>query len=577
MADISCGHRRIWFLYFIVIAVAAVLIGQLYLLQIVDGDEYRVRAEGQYKIAVNQFDRNTIYFTAKNGDLVSAATVLSGYLLELNPEMIAETKRMSPIEIYNKISPILPLDKKTFLEKAGKKNDSSEIIAHRMDEETATKIQALRIPGVFVSPEHWRYYPGGNLASHELGFVGYEDDGITLSGRYGIESYYDRILSKNTGRTQRNFFAEVFSSIGPVIDPLEKAKGDIALTIEPTVQSELEKELKAIKAKYNSGDVGGIIIDPKTGEIYAMESVPTFDPNDTSKETNLSVFNNPLVGGRYEMGSVVKPLVMAAGLDTGKVTESMTYNDNLGYVTADGFKLYNYDLRARGNNVPMQEVLNQSLNTGMVFVMKEMGKQNLEKYLTAYGLGDMTKIDLPSEIPGNLANLEAGRNRTVEYATASFGQGISVTPIEIARALCTLGNGGMLIEPHLRSKTIYAAGITKPFVIAEGTRVLKPETSERITRMLVTVVDKALLGGTVKMENYSIAAKTGTAQISINGKYSADQYLHSFFGYFPAYEPKFLVFLYVVNPRGEQYASHTLTEPFMSLTKFLLSYYEVPP
>jgi len=572
MADTSYGHRRIWFLYFIIILAAGGLICKLYVLQIIRGDQYRDQAEGQYKIAIDLFDRNTVYFTAKNGDLVSAATVSSGYLLELNPKMIKDANGA-----YKKLSTVILLDKKNFMEKASKKNDASEIIAHRLSSDVADKIQSMRIPGVFVSAEHWRKYPGGSLAAHVLGFVGYEEDGLTLSGRYGIESYYDKILSKNTGRIQRNFFAEVFSSIAPVIDPAEKAKGDIALTIEPTVQSELEKRLVEIKTKYKSAGVGGIIINPKTGEIYAMESVPTFDPNDTTKETNLSVFNNPLVGGRYEMGSVVKPLVMAAGLDTGKVTAKMTYNDNLGYITADGFKVYNYDLRGRGNGIPMQEVLNQSLNTGMVFVMKQMGKPSLEKYLTAYGLGDMSKIDLPSEIAGDLQNLEEGRNRTVEYATASFGQGISVTPIEITRALCTLGNGGMLIDPHLRSKTIFPAGISKPFVVSEGIRVLKPSTSEEITRMLVEVVDKALLSGSVKMPNYSIAAKTGTAQISINGKYSADQYLHSFFGYFPAYDPKFLVFLYVVNPRGEQYASHTLTEPFMGLTKFLLSYYEVPP
>ncbi len=446
-----------------------------------------------------------------------------------------------------------------------------------MEQSVANKIQSLKIPGVFVSPEHWRYYPSGTLAAHLIGFVGYEEDGITLSGRYGLESYYDTILSKNSGNSERNFFAEVFSSATSVIDPAEKAKGDIALTIEPTVQSELEKQLRDIKTKYNSGDVGGIIINPKTGEIYAMETVPTYDPNDTSKEKTLSVFNDALVGSRYEMGSVVKALVMAAGIDTGKVTAKMTYNDNLGYIIADGYKVYNYDLRGRGNNIPMQEILNQSLNTGMVFVMKQMGKPNLEKYLTAYGLGDQTTIDLPSEISGDLKNLEAGKNRTVEYATASFGQGISVTPIAIARALCSLGNGGLLIDPHLRAKTILPAGIAKPFTIAEGTRVLKQSTSKEITRMLVEVVDKALLGGTVKMDHYSIAAKTGTAQISMNGKYSADQYLHSFFGYFPAYDPKFLVFLYVVNPRGEAYASHTLTAPFMNLTKFLLSYYEVPP
>jgi cell division protein FtsI/penicillin-binding protein 2 len=574
MADKTYGYKRIWFLYFLVIVAAIRLIGELYFLQIVNGDEYRDRAEGQYKIAINQFDRNTIYFTRKNGDTASAATVRSGYILEINPQMIK-----NPGETYEKLSVLIAsLDKASFLEKAAKKNDASEIIAHRVASSTADKIQAARIPGVFVSSERWRDYPSGILAAHEIGFVGYEDDGVTLSGRYGIESRYETILSKNTGKVRRNFFAEVFSSVGPIIDPAQKAKGDIALTIEPAVQAELEKKLAEIKTKYGSGEVGGIIINPKTGEIYAMGSLPTFDPNDTAKETNLSVFNNPLVGSRYEMGSTVKPLVMAAGLDTGKVTAEMEYDDTLGYIMADGKKVSNYDLLGRGNDIPMQEVLNQSLNTGMVFVMKKMGKENLSKYLHLYGLGDTTNIDLPSEIAGDLNNLETGKNRTVEYATASFGQGIALTPIALARALSSLANGGMLIDPHLRAKTIYPAGITKAFTISEGTRILKQSTSEEITRMLVNVVDKALLNGTVKMSNYTIAAKTGTAQISAGkGGYSEYDFLHSFFGYFPAYDAKFLIFLYVVNPRGEEYASHTLTEPFMGLTKFLLSYYEVPP
>ncbi|MFA6565404.1 MAG: penicillin-binding transpeptidase domain-containing protein [Candidatus Paceibacterota bacterium] len=318
-------------------------------------------------------------------------------------------------------------------------------------------------------------------------------------------------------------------------------------------------------------------MNPKTGEIYAMETLPTFDPNDVSQEKDVSVFNNPLVESTYEMGSVVKPLVMAAGIDSGKVTPKTTYDDDFGYVVVDKKKISNYDGRGRGQNIPMQEVLNQSLNTGMVFVMKQMGRETFAKYMNAYALGETAMMDLPGEVPGNIENLKSPR--MVESATASFGQGISLTPIGITRALSSLGNGGLLIQPHLLKRTIYPAGISKDFAAADGTRILKKETSEEITRMLVTVVDKALLGGTVKLPNYSIAAKTGTAQMSkgAGGGYYDDRYLHSFFGYFPAYDPKFLVFLYVLNPRGEEYASHTLTEPFMELAKFLLTYYEVPP
>ena len=572
MADRSLGHKRIWILYFGVIFVAVILIGQLYLLQVVRGGEYRDRAEQKYQSAVGQFERNSIYFTEKDGNLVSAATLRTGFFVELNPVQITDASA-----VYSKLKNILPLDKTAFLAQATRKNDKSEIIAHRLDEKTATKIRDLKITGVGVFRENWRYYPSESLGAHALGFMGYEEDGVTLSGRYGLERYYDSVLNANNGKPSRNFFAEAFSSVKTAVDPTAKIQGDIALTIEPTVQAELEKQLEFIKTKYKSGDVGAIIINPKTGEIYAMGALPTFDPNDVSGEKSVSVFNDPLVESTFEMGSVVKPLVMAAGIDTGKITAKTTYNDPLGYLIVDTKKISNYDGKGRGNNIPMQEVLNQSLNTGMVFVMKQMGRETFAKYMNAYALGETTKIDLPGEVPGNLENLKS--TRMVESATASFGQGISLSPMGITRALCTLGNGGLLIEPHVLKKTIYPAGITKPYSVSEGTRVLKKTTSDEITRMLTTVVDKALLGGTVKLSNYSIAAKTGTAQISRGGGggYYDDRYLHSFFGYFPSYDPKFLVFMYVVNPRGEEYASHTLTAPFMELAKFLLTYYEVPP
>jgi len=277
----------------------------------------------------------------------------------------------------------------------------------------------------------------------------------------------------------------------------------------------------------------------------------------------------------FEMGSIIKPLTMASGLDAGVVTADTTYNDK-GYVVFDGSRIENYDGKGRGV-VPMQEVLNQSLNTGVAFVMQKLGKDRFRKYFLSLGLGEETGIDLPGEVGGLVGNLQSKRD--VEYVTASFGQGIATTPIATVRALSALGNGGKLITPHIVTKIDYKGGMSDMVSYNDTERVFKPETSEEITRMLVEVVDKALLGGKVKMKNYSIAAKTGTAQIAREGGggYYKDKYLHSFFGYFPAYNPKFLVFLYVVNPRGVRYASHTLTYPFMNITKFLINYYDIPP
>ena len=184
---------------------------------------------------------------------------------------------------------------------------------------------------------------------------------------------------------------------------------------------------------------------------------------------------------------------------------------------------------------------------------------------------------MPNETYGLIQNLKSPRD--VEYATASFGQGIAITPMATVRALAALGNGGKLITPHIATKIEYQDGTFKDIVYPEGDQVFKKETSEEISRMLTTVVDKALSHGTQKQEHFSVAAKTGTAQIANpnGGGYYDDRYLHSFFGYFPSYDPQYLILLYTVEPKGVKYASETLTEPFMELTKFLLNYYNVPP
>ena len=167
----------------------------------------------------------------------------------------------------------------------------------------------------------------------------------------------------------------------------------------------------------------------------------------------------------------------------------------------------------------------------------------------------------------------------VNYATASFGQGISTTPIEMIRALSTLANGGLLVQPHVVSAIKYESGITRSIPVQSGVRVLKQETAETVTNMLTIVYDKALLNGALKMDHYTLAAKTGTAQIPnpATGKYYTDRYLHSFFGYFPAHDPQFIVFLFTYEPHGQEYASATLAHPFYDIAQYLIHYYNIPP
>lgn len=551
------------------VVVAGLLLSRLFYIQIVHGEKYRDYANQQYANDSRElYNRGSIYFSRKDGQLVSAAGLKSGYLLAIHPNRITD-----PDALYTTLSQYIELNEENFKGKANKADDPYEEITEKINEETATQIEPLELEGVSLYPDRWRFYPGEDLASHVLGFVGFAGD--EYSGRYGVERYYDDILERSNEGLYSNFFAQVFSGVKTVLsdDSLRK-EGDLVLTIEPQVQDFIEKELDDLHYNRQSDESGIIVMNPQTGEIIAMAAAPDFNPQVYFTENDISVFKNPLVENIYEMGSIVKPLTIAAALDAGVLQETDTYNDE-GYVEIDGERIGNYDGQGRGV-VSVQEILNQSLNTGAIYAMQQLGRGDFRDYMLDYGLGDKTLIDLPDEVSGQVSNLES--RGEVEFATASFGQGIAISPINITRALASLANGGILVRPHVIKEFRYDGLPKREVYTEEQGKVLKQETSERISRMLVKVVDEALRDGTVALPQYTVAAKTGTAQIpGPEGGYYSDRFLHSFFGYFPAYDPKFLVFLYTVNPKTGRYSSETLTDPFMQTTKFLLNYYEIPP
>ena len=553
-----------------VILFMLIILSKLFFVQIRDTDIYVNKADRQYMVPISAtFDRGTIFFSQRLGENVSAATLKTGYLVAIDPRKIDDANR-----VYELLNGIVEVDEVTFLKRAAKSEDPYELILKRVDKEVAERIEALDESSIIISKEKWRYYPGGKMASQTLGFVAYDND--ELNGRYGLEKFYDDILQRTNDTVYVNFFAEVFSNIKETLSTeyVSNRDGDIVTTIDISVQTHLEDILADLQNDWNGDLVGGIVMDPMTGEVVAMANAPDFNLNEFNTQTDLSVYGNPLVEDVYEMGSIIKALTMAAGLDSGAVTAETTYDDK-GYLIIDGSRIHNYDGRGRGV-VDMQQVLNQSLNTGVSFVATEMGNDSFRQYMLAYGLQDISGIDLPNETKGLVKNLFSTRD--IEYATASFGQGIAMTPMVTIRALASLANGGRLIKPHLVKEINYTVGYPIKVISDEGLKILEPETSEEITRMLVRVVDEALKNGEVKMDGYSIAAKTGTAQMaSPEGGYYDDRYLHSFFGYFPAYNPEFIIFLYIKNPKEVRYASQTLTYPFMDMTKFLISYYEIPP
>lgn len=547
---------------------AVLLIGRLYMLQVVRNDTYSEKADRQYSsTSKNIFTRGTIFFQNKDNTLVSAATLKSGFIVAVNPQIL-----INPEQVYEQIKDIVEVDREMFMAKAKKQNDPYEEIAVRADLDVGPKIEALAIKGLKVYKDRWRFYPGGDTASHLVGILGFK--GNEFAGRYGLERQFQNLLLRKDG-AYVNFFAEIFSDIKTATAKKKDGEADIVTTIEPSVQSYLQDVLLRTTEKWGSQTTGGIIMNPATGEIYAMGVYPTFDPNHPEKQKNSEIFSNPLVENVYEMGSIIKPLTIAAGIDVGVITAKSTYYDK-GFVIINNKKISNFDGKDRGI-VSMQDVLSQSLNVGVAHVVKLLGNKVFTDYLYSFGLNEKTRIDLPNEGRNLVDNLKSPRD--IEHATASFGQGIALTPISTIRALSVIANGGILVQPHLVKSINYKIGVTKTTPIDTSKRVIKRETTEEVARMMVYSADNVLLDGTLKIPNYSVAVKTGTAQIAKEGGggYDEDQVLHSFVGFFPAYNPKFIIFLYTINPKGVRYGSETLSRPFFDITKFLINYYEVIP
>lgn len=563
---------RIRLLTVVIGLIVSIIVLRLYFLQIQNHDSFVVQANEQYVHTVQDiFNRGEIFFTNKDGDLLTAAGVKAGYKLALNPKEIED-----PGSVYDAIFSYLDIDKDTFIHRATLPDRVYVEVANNITEEEGEEIISLNLPGVRLYRTQWRYYPGENIASRTVGFMGYSsDESEKRTGMYGLERSYEEVLKRENESLSVNFFAEIFTNLGELIkQDKSDSKGDVVTTIEPSVSRMLQRVLTETHEEYDASETGGIVMDPQTGAIFALESVPTYDNNDRSG-VPLEHFQNPLVENVYEFGSIFKPLTVAAGLDSQTITPQTTYFD-AGSLSLDGYTIHNYDGRGRGE-VTMQEVLDQSLNTGVSYIVDKMRTQKFREYLIDYGIASSTNIRLPNEAEPLTSNLSSPRK--VEYATASFGQGLAITPVSMVRALSTLANGGYLVNPHV------VQGIKYPLTFKEGEwtkekgdRIFNESTSETISRMLTKVVDDALAGGTVALPHHTIAAKTGTAQMANPaGGYYEDRFLHSFFGYFPAYDPRFIILLYTVEPKNVDYASQTLTSPFMKTAEFLINYYDIPP
>ena len=420
------------------------------------------------------------------------------------------------------------------------------------------------------------------LANAEGGYIiiGVDDTGRIVGfkgdkrvGQYGIEGYYENDLKGKQGflKGAKDASGNIIESITSQIKPAENG-AKLILTIDKNIQFKAEKELKEAVEKWDAKGGTIIVMEPKTGKILSMVSFPNFDPNNYNKVEDINVFLNPAISCIYEPGSVFKPFTIAGALEEKLITPKTTYKDT-GKVKIKGYIISNVEGKSYGNPT-ITEVLEKSINTGAVFVQRKLGKELFKKYVEKFGFSQKTGIDLQGEIAGNISNLDSKRD--IDYATASFGQGIAVTPIELITAFSAIANGGKLLKPFVVEKEIFYDNrekINHPTLINQ---VISTSTAETLTKMLVSVVDNGY-GKKAKVDGYFIAGKTGTAQVPEKGTYSKDRTIHTFIGFAPAFDPRFTILVKLDEPKGIRFAADSCAPIFRKLAEFIFNYLKIPP
>ena len=443
--------------------------------------------------------------------------------------------------------------------------------------------QRLAATNQKTASEIKRVYPMGMLASHVLGFVGYS--GYDRIGQYGVEGAYDELLSglqrtqKASGNTTYSRVTQFFGLFKkdaedmPVFPGVGASGGeDIVLTIDPTIQSYVETRLDALLDRWDSPHGTIIVQDPATGAILAMASSPSFDPN-AYRNFDLSDFPNPATQEVFEPGSSFKVFTMSAALNSGAVAPDTTYEDT-GEVKIGTYTIRNFNEKANGLQT-MRQVLEHSLNTGTIFAQRKTGDDAFLNYIVAFGFGQKTGIDLKGELPGNIGNLYEGR--AINFATASFGQGIAVTPLQLINGYSAIANGGRLMKPYVVKEVLHADGTrtaTKPTVLGAP---ITDRTATQMKTILTGVVDRGF--DKARIKGYDVAGETGTAQIpNKDGGYLENkQFIHDFVGFAPSYDPKFVVLIKMDKPKGITFAADSLSPVFGDIAQFLIRYMKIAP
>ncbi len=487
------------------------------------------------------------------------------YLLYANPRVIDKKT-----EYAEKLSKVLDIDEATISAQLDKELFWVKI-ANRLNEKEKQAVENLKLEGLGFEQENLRFYPEASMAAHLVGFLGKDELG-NQQGYFGIEGLYNEQLEGRPGRLY-----VVKDALGnPVINDIREEKRingrDLTLTIDRTIQFIAEKKLKEGVKKYEAQGGSVIIMEPSTGKVLAMASVPNFDAQ-TYWEFDPASYVNPVISKLYEPGSTFKVLVMAAALDLGVIKP-----DTQCTICAGPVKIGEYEIKTWNNkyyaNTTMTEVIQHSDNTGMVFVGRKMGLDNLIQYFKKFGIGEKTGIDLQGEVTGEIRDRDSWY--PIDLATATFGQGISVTPMQLVTGVAAIANGGNMVKPYVVDKIETDEGkviTTEPEIRG---RAIKETTAKVMTWIMVNSVDKGESKWT-RLDGYKVAGKTGTAQIPVEGHYDPRNTIASFVGFFPADEPKITMLVLVNRPKTSIYGSETAAPIFFSIAREIVNYYNIPP
>jgi len=562
---------RLLLAFFLIFSTVIIL--RLFYWQILCRDSLLIQAESLHT-AVNQIEapRGKIFAfdglplaTSKEAYLVYASlpdiqegvgTIAS----ELTSLLLSENSQEEKLEFEEQLK-----------EKLSREDLSWVALARKVDRQVKEKIEALTIEGIGFEPVEKRVYPEGSMSAHLLGFVGQDSSGRE-KGYFGVEGYYNRELSGRPGtlKLEKDVLGRPIL-IGERVEDPPIAGRDLVLYLDRGVQYLVEEKLKKGLERYGAKSGSVVILDPQSGGVLALASFPDFSSKDYAK-TDSRLFSNPVISESFEPGSIFKIVIMSAALNDKVVKPEDKCPRCSGPRKIDKYEIETWD----GNYYPdstMTEIIQHSDNVGMVYVSEELGIERLNNYLVNFGFGSETGIDLEGE---GAPPLRAEKEwNVVDLAVAGFGQGIAVTPIQIARAAAAIANGGFLIEPHVVAKIISEDREIeiKPKVIRQ---VIESATAKTMTEMMVNAVEKGEAQW-AKPQGYRVAGKTGTAQIPIAGHYDEEKTIASFVGFAPADKPRFVMLVTLREPSSSPWGAETAAPLWFEIAKELFIYYGIMP